>query len=66
LANYPPTVADSIAGTGKPTVSSATNATGDTTGWTATTLAKDDIVRFYVDSVTTFTQVTVSLTVRRV
>jgi hypothetical protein len=66
LANYPPTVADSIAGTGKPTVTSATNATGNVSLWSSTALAKDNIVRFYVDSVTTFTQVTVSLTVRRI
>lgn len=65
LANYPPTVADSITGTGKPTITSATNATGNVSLWSDTTLAKDDIVRFYVDSVSTFTQVTVSLTVRR-
>ena len=65
LANYPPTVADSIAGTGKPTVTSATNATGNVSLWSSTALAKDNIVRFYVDSVSTFTQVTVSLTVRR-
>lgn len=65
VANFPPTVGDSIAGTGKPTVSSATSATGNVTGWSSTALAKDDILRFNVDSVTSFTQVTVSLTVRR-
>jgi hypothetical protein len=65
VANFPPTVGDSIAGSGKPTVSSATNATGDTTGWSSTALVKNDILRFNVDSVTSFTQVTVSLTLRR-
>ena len=65
VANFPPTSGDSIAGSGKPTIVSGTSATGDTTGWTSTTLVKDDILRFSVDSVNTFTQVTVSLTVRR-
>lgn len=65
VANFPPTVGDSIAGTGKPTVTTATYATGNTTGWGSTALAKDDILRFNVDSVTSFTQVTVSLTVQR-
>jgi hypothetical protein len=65
VANFPPTVGDTITGTGKPTVSSAASATGDTTGWGSTALVKDDILRFNVDSVTSFTQVTVSLTVRR-
>jgi hypothetical protein len=65
VANFPPTVGDSIAGTGKPTITSATNATGNVSLWGSTALVKDDILRFYVDSVSTFTQVTVSLTVRR-
>jgi hypothetical protein len=64
-ANYPPTAADSIAASAKPTLSSATKSE-DTglTGWT-TSISAADILRFNVDSASTVTRVTLVLTVRR-
>lgn len=60
-ANYPPTGADSITASDKPTVSSATKAQDlAPTGWT-TTVAAGDILRFNVDSVATATRATLSL-----
>lgn len=65
-ANYPPTVADSITGSAKPTVTTAVKATSDVlTGWT-TTISAGDILRFNVDSVTSATRATLSLKVKRV
>ncbi len=57
LANYPPTVADTIAGSEKPTLSTATNNTDtNLTTWT-TAVAAGDVIGFKVDSVTTVTRV---------
>lgn len=64
-ANYPPTVADTITASAKPTLSSASKAQDATlTGWTKTVNA-GDILRFNVDSVTTCQRVLISLKVRR-
>ena len=64
-ANYPPTVADTITASAKPTISTATKAEDTTlTGWT-TTLAEGSTIRYNVDSITTCTRVTVELRVRR-
>ena len=60
-ANYPPTVADTITASAKPTISSAIKSTDSTlTGWT-TTITAGDTLRFNVDSITTCTRVLVSL-----
>lgn len=57
-ANYPPTVADTIAGSEKPTLSTATkNQDTNLTTW-ATAVTAGDTVRFNVDSVTTVTRAT--------
>lgn len=57
LANFPPTVADSIAGSEKPTLSAA-SFNSDTSLTTFTrSLAVNDVVRFNVDSVATVTRV---------
>lgn len=65
-ANYPPTIADTITASAKPTISTATKAQDTTlTGWTVT-VAAGDIIRFNVDSITTCTRVLVSLTIRRI
>lgn len=65
LANFPPTVADTITASAKPTLSTATNSQDVTlTGWT-TTIAVGDILRFNVDSASTVKRVTLSLTVRK-
>jgi hypothetical protein len=65
LANYPPTVADSITGSAKPTLVSAQSATSSTlTGWT-TTISANDVLRYNVDSATTITRVTLSISITR-
>lgn len=62
-ANYPPTVADTITASAKPTISTATKSQDATlTGWT-TSIAAGDTLRFNVDSITTCTRVTLSLKV---
>lgn len=64
-ANYPPTVADTIAGSEKPTLSSATkNQDLTLTTWT-TSLSAGDILRFKVDSVATVQRVTLAIHVTR-
>lgn len=60
-ANYPPTVADTITASAKPTLSSATKSKDSTlTGWT-TSIAAGDTLRFNVDSITTCQRVLVLL-----
>lgn len=64
-ANYPPTVADTITGSAKPTITAATKGQSSTlTGWT-TTISAGDTLRFNVDSVTTIARITLSLKVKR-
>ena len=64
-ANYPPTVADSICGSAKPTLSSAIKSEDTTlTGWTKT-IAAGDILLFNVDSATTVQRVTLILKVTK-
>lgn len=64
-ANFPPTVADTITASAKPTLSSAAKSQDATlTGWT-TSIAAGDILRFNVDSITTCTRVTLSLKVTK-
>jgi hypothetical protein len=61
-ANFPPTVADSIAASAKPTLSGVQKAQNTTlTGWT-TSIAAGDWLAFKVDSATTVQRVTVQLT----
>ncbi len=63
-ANYPPTVADTITASAKPTLSSAIKSQDATlTGWT-TTVAAGSVLGFNVDSATTVTRVTLMLQVR--
>ena len=64
-ANFPPTVADSITASAKPTISSAVKGQSSTlTGWT-TTFNAGDILRLNVDSVTSIQRLTVFLTLAR-
>lgn len=64
-ANFPPTGGDSITASAKPTITTALKSQDTTlTGWTKS-IAKGDILRFNVDSVTTIQRVTLSLTVTR-
>lgn len=63
--NYPPTIADSIAASAKPTITTATKSQDTTlTGWT-TSVAAGDIIRVNVDSVTTLTRVALILTLSK-
>ncbi|HXF55624.1 MAG TPA: hypothetical protein VNK52_16040 [Hyphomicrobiaceae bacterium] len=65
FANAPPTVADTITGSAKPTLTAAVKATSTTlTGWT-TTIAANDVLRFNVDSVSTITRIALMLNVKR-
>jgi hypothetical protein len=62
-ANYPPTVADTITASAKPTITTATKSEDATlTGWT-TAVTAGDIFAFKVDSVTTLTRATIQLDV---
>lgn len=64
-ANYPPTIADTITASAKPTLSTAIKSQDSTlTGWT-TTITAGDTLRFNVDSITTCTRVTLSLKITR-
>jgi hypothetical protein len=60
-ANFPPTAADTITGSEKPTLSSAVkNQDNNLTTWT-TSVSSGDIIRFNVDSVSTVTRVTLTI-----
>lgn len=62
-ANYPPTVADTITASAKPTLSSATKSDDTTlTGWT-TSVTAGDVFGFKVDSITSVKRVTLQLTI---
>jgi hypothetical protein len=64
-ANYPPTVADTIAASAKPTLSSALAAEDSTlTGWTVAVDA-GDVVAFSVDSCATITRLSIALEITR-
>jgi hypothetical protein len=64
-ANYPPTDADSITASAPPTISGTTKSTDTTlTGWT-TSISAGDTLRFNLDSVTSFTRLTIKLKVKR-
>lgn len=64
-ANYPPTVADTICASAKPTLSTAIKSQDTTlTGWT-TGVALGDILAFKVDSITDCQRVTVALAINR-
>lgn len=65
-ANFPPTVADTIAGSEKPTLSSAqSNQDLSLNTWT-TFFKKGEILSFNVDSVTTITRVVICIRVSKV
>jgi hypothetical protein len=64
-ANYPPTDADSITASAVPTITTAVKSEDTTlTGWT-TSISAGDILGFNVDSATTITKLTLSLTLSR-
>lgn len=61
-ANFPPTVADTITGANKPTLSSAAKATQSGLSWA---VSQGDIIRVNVDSATTVTRVLIALKVTK-
>lgn len=64
-ANFPPTVADSICGSAKPTITSSNKSQNSTlTGWT-TSVSAGDILYFNVDSVSSISNVVLTLTVTK-
>ncbi len=64
FANAPPTVADTITGSAKPTLSGALSGRSTAlTGWT-TTVTQGDVVSFKVDSAATMTRVTLTLAIQ--
>lgn len=64
-ANYPPTVADTITASAKPTITTSNKYQDATlTGWT-TSITAGDSIRVNIDSVTTLTNVAVILKVRK-
>ena len=64
-AAYPPTIADTICASAKPTLASASKYTDTTlTGWT-TAVAAGDIIRVNVDSASTLTRFTLAIRVKR-
>ena len=64
-ANFPPTVADTIAGSEKPTLTAAAkNQDASLSTWT-TSITAGDILRFNVDSAATVTRVTIAIKVTR-
>lgn len=62
-ANYPPTVADTITASAKPTITTATKGQSSSIGtWTAAgAVASGNVLGFNVDSITTCKQVTLTL-----
>ena len=62
-ANYPPTGADTITASAKPTITTATKSQDTTlTGWT-TSVAAGDTLRFNIDSASTITRLSLTLKV---
>jgi len=62
--NFPPTVADTIAGSEKPTLSGARKAQDESLTTWDTTVTAGDVIAFNVDSASTVTRVTLTLTVQ--
>jgi len=64
-ANYPPTVADTITASAKPTLSTSDHGSDETlSGWT-TSVSAGDVIGFNVDSASTITRLTLELQVTR-
>lgn len=61
FANFPPTDADTIAGSEKPTIANATKAQDLTLDTWTTSVTAGDVLRFNVDSVATITRATLTL-----
>lgn len=64
-AANPPTVADTITSSDKPTVSSAKGSQDTSLSWSSVTVNANDEIGFNVDSVSTFTRATLTLKVTK-
>lgn len=64
LANFPPTVDDTIFSSGKPTISNDVKYQDTTLTGVDTTLAAGDTLRFKLDSSSTFTHISIFLVLR--
>jgi hypothetical protein len=65
FANFPPTIADTICASAKPTISSDAKCSNITlTGWT-THISAGDVLRFNLDSVTSISRLSISIKVAR-
>jgi len=65
FANYPPSAANSIAASAKPTIAADMKATSSAlTGWT-TAIAAGDILAFHVDAASGLSRLSVSLAITR-
>jgi len=63
FANFPPTVADTITASAKPTISSGIKDEDTTlTGWTKAVVV-GDVLGFNIDSTSTITRITIELTI---
>lgn len=65
LADYPPSVADSITGGAKPAISGGQQASSSSLGAWGTAIAEGDTISFNVDAVTNVTIASISLKVTR-
>ena len=65
LADYPPSVADSITGGAKPAISAGQQASSSSLGAWTTAIAEGDTISFNVDAVTDVTIASISLKVTR-
>jgi hypothetical protein len=64
-ANYPPTVANTITASAKPTLSAVTKSKDATlTGW-STSISSGDTIRVKIDTSTTVTRVTMTIKVKK-
>lgn len=64
-ANYPPTIADTIAGSEKPTLTSQNKNNDNTlTTWT-TAVTAGDIIAFNIDSVSTITKLSLTINITK-
>lgn len=65
FSGFPPTIANTITGIDKPTLTAADHAQSSTlNGWT-TSISGGDVLRFYVESATTIRKATLTLRLRR-
>ena len=65
FANFPPTVADTIAGSDKPTLSSAQKSLDTSLSTWTTSVSAGDIIAFNVDSASTLTRVNLSINITK-